>query len=230
MTPERRPFLAAAGAVALVGAAVAAIVVLGGVRYPDLPTVAEQPDPVVEGRIAFARWDGGDSCIVVAEAGREPRALTCKDHGGFGGLDWTADGRLRVERWSGSVDEELVLDPATGEVVDRRVRPDDDGSDDARDHGPPAWEWDDGSRVVVGGADRESWVERLGPDGPPERLLTVHGPRGYRFDDATFSPDGDWVLVTDSEERLIVVPAGGGPARLLTEDGGANPVWWQPEP
>lgn len=230
VTPERRPFLAAGGAVLIVAAAVAAIVILGGVRYPAFSTVAEQPEPAVVGRIAFARWDGNEQCVVVVEQGREPRELTCENHGGFGALGWTADGRLSVERWAGSGEEELVLDPETGDVMDRRLLPPDDGAEPAGVGNSPAWERDDGSRLVTGGTDREAWVELVRSDGEASRLLQVEGPRHYRFDDATFSPDGEWVLITDSEERLLIAPTGGGPTRLLTQDGGTEPVWWQPEP
>ncbi len=72
----------------------------------------------------------------------------------------------------------------------------------------------------------------------PRQLTTFIGPDGGR---PSWSPDGKWIAYTQGDEprfsayelsKLAVVPADGGPARLLTEKldrGVSGPFLWSPD-
>jgi hypothetical protein len=177
MPPERRALVGAVGAVAVVTLALAVILGFGQLRYPEFPTLAEDPNPQIPGTVEFVRWERDGACLYAVPAG-------------------------------GGAEEEVGCGP---DVHERRP------PGDLRER--------DGQRLETDGFDGRARVVLRGADGERTTLLEVRGPRDYGFWEAQWSPDGKWVLVVDSVERLLVVPAdGGGDARILAEDASA-PHW-----
>ena len=63
----------------------------------------------------------------------------------------------------------------------------------------------------------------------PIEIARVTGPPGYGFSDPRWSPDGEWILVRDSNERLLVVQARvGTPLRVLADRAWAGYAWHVP--
>jgi hypothetical protein len=213
------PRLAGIGAVLLVGLTLAGILLLGRLSYPDFPSVAEQPDPEVPGIVAFIRWDDGESCLHVVDAGAgQARRLRC-DEFLSGPLTWSEDGLVQVTTHEGPQPGRiLAVDPSTG----RTVRTDDLGREPQR---PVADVDGDGRRLRT---ESERGLVRLlveGADGPVREVVRVEGPRDYHWWAPQWSPDGRYALVADSAQRLLVVEFDGGDVRILATAAGGDAAW-----
>lgn len=238
--PEPRPTRAVAAIVASAVVVIAAVVVIltvGLVPLPDLPSLADDPDPAIVGTIAYVHGTWEDSCIAVTPAsGGESRDIWCgrqpPDQ-----LAFTPDGLLLVSGWPErpvDVDGPIVtvIDPQTGNEVDE-VRPD--------GRVPGTWVPDrtrrDDETVLQIGSREEGVAElRVGaPGSEPQTIVRLEGPRDYEFVEAQWSPDGAWILAVDSRGRLIVVGADGTPAARLLIDTDGDPwlatriAWWIPD-
>lgn len=66
------------------------------------------------------------------------------------------------------------------------------------------------------------------PDGPARTLLAAEGLRDYAFLHARWSPDGEWVLVLDSVDRLLLLRAAGDPVPRVVATGVDQPAWYVP--
>ena len=216
---RRTPAGLAAIAVAL--AVPAAIWGLGIAPLPEYPSLADRPDPSIPGRIAFVRLGERPCMYVVPAGGGAERRLLCSEEGTwgrgqvawFGGpIRWTGDGRIVVQAFGPAGSELIVVDPETGGVLERiRVEePLADGplpDDEARS---------DGARLIVRRSGRESKLGFAPVDASPREIARVSGPPAYAFWEARWSPDGEWILVRDSNQDLLVVRANeGAPLRLL---------------
>ncbi len=85
----------------------------------------------------------------------------------------------------------------------------------------------DGSRLVTRN-DRGHVTVAMVRGDERTTLLDVTGPRDYGIWDASWSPDGRFALVTDSERRVLVIPADGSrDARALTTRADLL-AWYQP--
>jgi hypothetical protein len=116
----------------------------------------------------------------------------------------------------------IVLDPATGRVLERILV-----EQPLAERSPPeARARSDGARLLV---DRAGGAATLGiapVDASPREVARVSGPPAYAFWDARWSPDGEWILVRDSNQDLLVVRAReGAPLRLLA-DRVSGPFAW----
>jgi hypothetical protein len=219
---RRRPGALIAAAALVVVAVFAGVLFLGVVPPPAFPALADEPDPAIAGTVAY--WEAEDrSCLLVVEAaGGTPRRLRCDDRSSAAGLEWTDEGTLVVERYVDSGEERLTIDAGTGEVLDQRITP--------ISPSPPVEEPDDrsiradGTRVVTDGADGIALLRLVPPSGRPRTLLEVTGPRDYAFWQAEWSPDQRWILVSDSEDRLLIADPETGNARLLVENA-SLPAW-----
>ncbi|MGH8904126.1 MAG: hypothetical protein ACRDYA_21205 [Egibacteraceae bacterium] len=217
---DRRPVIAVAVATVIVVAAFGGIVLFGGLPAPSYPSLADHPDPRIPGTVAFWRTGGRSPCLSLVPArGGQVRELWCKEHAETRRPEWTADGNLVVHTYSVNGPEHLTIDGDTGEVLERRA-----GSFDEYPQPTVADARGDGTRAVVDSAEGEATLSLVPPSGRPQVLLVAHGPRDYTFFDTRWSPDGNWLLVTDSEERVLVVDPDTGQARLLVNDG-QSPAW-----
>ena len=239
-----RALVAIAGAVLVVGGALALILLMGSVRPPAFESLAAQPDPAIPGRVAFTTSPpGGEgTCLAIVEAaGGQPTTLACLEDTTAvayseaemrrAAVRWTQPDRILLRGFDALGTLEVVVD-LQGRIVERRrippgeelsPRPEPGARDDIRADGAyvattGSWGADDDTAAVV-------LVE---PDGSERPLVEVDGAGRYAFFVATFSPDGRWVLVTDSAERVLVVDADAGGARVLATDA-ANPAW-EPQP
>lgn len=217
---RERIALVAAAAVALVVLAV--ILVFGRSVPPELPELAEDPDPAIPGLVAFLRDGEGEQCLhVVPASGGDARELRCGEYW-HGPPRWDDDGRLTVPLApSPGTEEVLVIDPRSGAVIDRRAEP--RPGTPAPSH-PSTATAEDGTLVTTRNRDGRVGLRLIGPEGEERDLVDLEAPRSYSWWDAQWSPDDRWILVTDSEERLLVVTAADGRVRLLVTDA-SSPVW-----
>jgi hypothetical protein len=226
---EKRAGLAAAGVVLGVAATIWAF---GIAPLPDYPSLADDPDPSIPGRIAFVRL-GERTCLhVVPAGGGDARRLLCSDEESwgrgevawFGGpIRWTRDGRIVVQAFGPAGSEAIVVQPETGRVLERisvseplaeRPLP---GTDDVRS---------DGAKLIVRPTGGDAALGIAPVDASPREIARVSGPPTYAFWEVRWSPDGEWVLVRDSNQDLLVVRAAeGAPLRLLA-DRVSGPFAW----
>ena len=230
MSPERRPFIAVAAAVG-VALAVAAVVVVFGIRnVPSFPSLTDHPDRSITGVIAFIDRSNPDSrCINIVDAAGGPvRHVPC-DVTTSGSLTWTPDGRLQVRRFAAGSSQFASIDPATatvtttGTTLPNRLP----GLVSPSTSQTRTFERLDGSTVRVRGHDGRPEL-RIVKGSSTRTILKAKGPDDYGFDTASWSPDGRWILVRDSEDRLIIVAADGPPQPRVLATHASNPVWYQP--
>jgi hypothetical protein len=204
--PEATPgrslpaLIAAAG---LVVVAVALVLMFGVARPPALSSLADQPEPAPSASVAWSAWDGDSACIHVARPDGGTSKVTCDQDAGEV-LAWDDDG-IAVWSW-GPSDAVRWIDPATGEEQ-RRERMDDERIFDRWGSGVIRSRTSDGVLTVTN--DETGGV-----------LWAVQAPESYRVHEGSISPDGAWIAMFDSAERLLVVPADGSTEpRVWTDDG-----------
>lgn len=219
---SRRPVIAAAVAAVLLVAAFAGIVLVGRLPVPSYPSLAQQPDRRIPGTVAFWRTGRTPCLSLVPASGGQARELWCHQNAEVSRPEWTEGGNLVVRTYSVSGPERLTIDGATGEVLERRA-----GSFDMHPHPAGTNTRGDGTRAVIDNTEGEARLSLVAPSGRPQALLVADGPRDYAFFDTRWSPDGNWLLVTDSEERVLVVDAATGQARVLASNG-QSPAWSPP--
>jgi YD repeat-containing protein len=191
---DRRPLaLVAAGIVATV--IVALVLLVGVVRPPPLEPFT---DPSFDGAAAVASWER-DWCVSVIDADGARTQVRCDQQGGEL-VGWTDEG-IVVRTWVGDREQETTLDPTSGEVVVTVDRP------DAELEG---W-WPEPDLPSVGARDGRLEVRHDG-----EVLWSVDADEPYEVTAGWESPDGRWVALQDSAERLLLVPT----------DGSAPPAVW----
>lgn len=208
--PNRSTPLLIAAAVLVV--TVVGIVLLFGVkRPPALPLLSESPDPAPSAAIAWADSGNDELCIHVARPDGTVTQVRCDPQGGQL-LGWPDDDRIVIARHDGrgSVAD---IDPATGEVI--AVRAQDAG---AEPPGPPP-----ADAVISYREDAALVVEHDGTE-----LWRVTAPEGYDVHSSSVSPDARFIAMTDTADRLLVVPADGShPPRIWADDveSWTIPVW-----
>jgi outer membrane protein assembly factor BamB len=207
--PERSKAALLAAAVLLV-VVIGLVLVFGIARPPALPSLAEQPDPAPPAAVAWTSYDTEDGpCLQIATSDGGTEKLDCNLEGEV----WAWDDAGIVVYTYGPRDHLEVIDPATGELVERR---------EARGEGaagPP----DGGVRSRT--TDGILTVTR---DDTRDVLWEVDAPEGYRVSSGAVSPDGAWVAMFDSAERLLLVPADGSSDPRVWAEGTTEwgtPVW-----
>lgn len=211
---DRMRTLSLAGAVALIVIVVGVVVAFGLEPYPELPSVAEQPDPPVTGRLAYVEYEmAGGACLHVVEGDGADEELGCGP-GYDGEIYWVDDGQLGVRSYrefdSSTVD---VLDVATGELVDEL---------ELEGPGPvPGLERtsDAGDRISIDVRTGLATVYVTPEGGEREVVLEVDGPTGYTFVDVGWTDDGRWIAALDTIGRVIAIDgSGGAEARIWATD------------
>ena len=126
-------------------------------------------------------------------------------------------------------DECLRAVPAGGGAVRRAGPCDDDRRFEAGGIGEPRLA--DGSEVEIpyGGDEQRARIEARSPaDGRRRTLVSVRAPADYSFETVVMSPDRRFLLVVDSEGRLLVGPAEESAELRLLATGAepyGRPVW-----
>jgi hypothetical protein len=182
----------------LVAAAVLAAVVVGlvlafGVVRP--PALERLADPDFDGAVAVVTWDR-EPCLLVVGPDGASSEVRCDDQ--LGELvAWTDEG-IVLQTWHGAGPELETVDASTGETIAREAGDDDElwPEQDIE----PAWVED--GRLVVRDGSTELW--------------SVAASGGYEVTAGWTSPDGRWVALQDTADRLLLVPA----------DGSRDPVVW----
>ena len=204
--------LAAAGLVIVV---VAGVLVFGIERPPSLESVAAEPALVPPASLAWAVWDGGERCLSVADPNGTVAEVTCGDLDGEL-LGWTDEG-IVFRSWGRGTNQLVTIDPVTGE---RSVRPE-DGEPSAYPskpapaapsvHSARSWTERDDGRLRV-------WLEQRGGDADT-LLWEITAPSSYDVVSVVPSPDGSVVALSDTADRLLVVPTDGSePPRIWSDD------------
>lgn len=222
---DRRTTLAVAAAVVVAVAVIGLVLAFGIRRLPVFRAASADPALEAPGRIAYLSADADEPCVRVVPAdGGSPQTLRCAgSDAGLRWIDtvaWTPDGKVLLGASTDVGDSVvLVVDASSGEVLDRVVRPPGELLPGSWQDPRAARVREDGAELLIGGDDGSPRVAVRSPQGAVRTVLSVEGPRDYRFADAQWSPDGEWVAVVDGEERLLLVDAAGdAEPRLLAED------------
>lgn len=233
MTDTRKVITSIIASAVVIGVVVGLVLTFAVIPLPDYPSLADNPDPSISGTVAYARWDNGDLCVsTVAAGGGEAREVLCDRNIAFGEFapGWTADGMLVLQDYGPASDVFRIVDPATGETIERvpfdlekrAAEPYRTGNSTASADGSTVFT--DGDRGNVRLVVRDS-------AGTDRTILEAEGPKNYWFEWSTWSPDGAWILVQDSEGRIIIIAAEGDPnPRILVEgvDGWMAAYWYMP--
>lgn len=208
--PERSLVLLLISA-ALVITVVVLVLIFGVARPPEVVALAEQPDPAPTARVVWNDDGNDEPCVTVAAPDGTVTEVTCTvDRDEV--VAWDEDG-LVVRTWRAQ-DELRWLDPATGEEVQ---------GEEVND--PAAFETYRHSEIT---SRTRSGTLQVIVDETGELIWETDAPDGYRVQAGSVSPDGAWVALIDSANRLLVVPADGSqPPRLWAEDVSSwqAPVW-----
>lgn len=205
--PRRRSIATLVVAAAVVAIVTVVVIAFGIAPYPDVPRLADQPEPAVTAQLAYLAYDR-EPCLHVVDGSGLDREVRCGSDVEGGALAWQDDGHVLVHRYR--FEEEIVtIDVATGQVTETRP------ATAAEQKQPVPAGVDqraDGARVATTGSDGTARVEVRTSDGVTTTVLELEGPDGYRLEDARWSHDGDWIVVRDTAQRLLVFGADGEPA------------------
>lgn len=200
----------------------------------------------MRGTVAY--FDNGSRCVrVIAASGTTSEDVYCltdddlalsPQEGKPAGpqLVWAPDGRLEVTlfRWVPSKDEESappmtarwqkLIDVTTGEVEEVP-----DGQlPDAPLEPSPSMANDRGEQVRTefDALTGQGEITLTTPSGT-RTLLDVHGPGEYtyRLEPASWAPDGEWIVTTDSGEGgriLVITPTDPAVTRVLVANSGGG--------
>lgn len=201
----RRPWTLVAAAIVVV-VTVGLVLILGVVRPPALAHVSDDPAVEVPGRAAWTAWQRSTSCLHMVQLDGTVEELRCGDQPRGEVRGWE-DGAivLVVDLHGPDGGEELLVDPETGET--RSSRPAPAGAE----------------RHLAGPTEVPFRTERTGGD------LVVHvdgvvvwrtpALEAYEVREAQLSADGGTVLLQDTADRLLLVPAdGSAPPRVWATD------------
>jgi len=222
VTDSRKVLISVVASVGVIGLVVGLVLTLAIIPVPAFPLLADQPDSSIPGTVAFSRWESDGQCISTLPAGGgEEHLVICDQNIGFGEFTpgWTPDGLLIIEEFRANSDLFRLVDPETGDTVERMtfemesvarepIRINNFGVSTA------------GMTVEVDGPRGEPRLFVYGESTPERTVLAAEGgPADYWFNWAAWSPDAEWILVQDTEGRVLIVSATGDPnPRILVED------------
>lgn len=193
---------------------------------PAFPSLRQAPDGVIAGSIAFIRPGGAERCVyLTAATGSTPeRKLLCErnvDEGPMA-LSWNDAGHLVAREFSSRGPEAVEIDPVDGHVVSRTP-----AGDPGKVSIGTARRAVDGAFVEV--EERTGGHPRLvlrTASGATRTIFVATGPRDYHFQYSSWSPDGHYALVVDSEDRLLVVDVDSpSPTARILATAATSPAW-----
>jgi hypothetical protein len=205
-----RSLLLLLAAAVLVLLVVGAVLLFGVERPPALASLADEPDPAPSAGVAWLAWSGDGSCLSVARPSGEVEQLWC-DRSGGEVVGWPEAGTIEVAVYERG-EEVRTIDAETGEVLERTSGP---LRGDGGDRQVVWTEWRDGELTVS--LDDDDTV-----------LWRTEAPERYDVRGSARSADGEWVVMVDEAERLLVVPAdGSAPPRVWASgvETWEPPVW-----
>lgn len=214
--PQARDGRGGRSIVSLVAVGVVVVTIVGltavfGVhRPPELASIVDRPDPAPPEAVAWTSWQDDETCVHLADPAGTLTAPWCSSMGGEL-VGWTASGEVVLRTWEGG-GQLRILDPGSGALTGRL---EEDG-EASLPEGDAVWSERDGDDLVV---------RDLATDG---ELWRVAAPERYTIESSGKTADGDWIVMVDSAERLLVMPADGAVApRVWADDVPAwpAPVW-----
>ncbi|MGH3441511.1 MAG: hypothetical protein ACRDUY_05600 [Nitriliruptorales bacterium] len=225
--PHRRTSTALAGAGVIVVLVVALVAAFGVRRLPEFPDVADAPQLDVPGTIAYVTLEDGENCAATTSAsGAGERTTFCpRDIDGpqwINQLAWTPDGNLIVLGHGRFGEVAVVVDPESGRQLDRIEFSEADRPQPLSRFGDRRTREDGAELAVSSSREGVATLSVRSPDGDIREIVAVDGPRDYTFRDASWSPDGEWILIADGDGRLLVVSEDGDPGPRLLLDGAQN--------
>lgn len=213
---------------------------------PSFPSLADAPDPSLQGTVAY--FDNGSRCVrIIAASGATSKDVYCltgedlaasAEQGKPAGpqLVWAPDGRLEVTlfRWVPSKDQksappmtaqwQKLIDVTTGEVEEV---PDDQLPAEPVDPAPSTVN-DRGEEVRTDfdALTGRGEVTLTTPSGT-RTLLTVRGPGEYTYglEPASWAPGGEWIVTTDTGEGgriLVIAPTDPAVTSVLVANSGGG--------
>jgi len=213
-TRKRLYVVAVLGGLALM-AVLALAVFQFGLKNPSPPSMIENPNPDVKGKIVYINDDG---CIVVAEAsGASREELNCVLE--YNGVTWIDETHVAYARFGTRTDWTLV-DIETGEETAYEC-------EECYPYWPPEPVSVNGERWIFVD-DGDVWVEK---DGERWQAFDYDGPESEWPQVVTWSPDGEWLLLRywRKEEVWIVARDGSFAGTLITDlglRGDPTTSWW----
>lgn len=218
-----RRTVAIGGSVLLAVVAVVVVLLFGVVAPPPVPALTGT-DQRLPTAVAALQPRGDGTCVVIIARDGDRTGGHCVDRRAGGGLRVDQQGRLLLRDHARGGLVVTTLDPRTGARVDRRVR-DHDAAPVPR-VGPTTPAGATEPSLVVDETDGRLALTLLTADGDERVLARLDTVRGYRLEPTrAWSPDGGWVLLTDSEDRLLALGREDGTLVQLASEVTDQPVW-----
>ena len=193
-------------------------------RVPRFEPVTAAPALDASGVVAYVERRGGDGggdgrgcvfVVAVADA-TPPRKLGCAGDGTIpdpvGSLSWTDDGDLEVHALYPQPDP-LVLPVGAGPSIPNAV-PEVERTRGYRNDGTLVRLAEINEEAQISLQSVEESVEES-VSGDQRVIATLDGPDSYQLGSPQWSPDGRWILVSDTEGRLLILSEDGAQIRAL---------------
>ena len=181
--------------------------------YPDFPSLIKNPDSNLTGTVAF--FDSfPDNCLhVIAASGGSSRKVKCLKGETAA---WLLDGRVQVtsyaQRNKDSDDVRLIVDVQTGKTTSVPSDSIPPWSETVQVQGPNG-EW---VRTVSRRGNLTLFLKDMNGE---RTLFSVRAPTSYTLGNPSWSPTGEWFVVKDGLDRLLVITTDETPTvRILAKN------------
>ncbi len=218
-----RRTIAIGGSVLLAVVAVVVVLLFGIVEPPPVPALTGT-DQRLPTAVAALQPRGDGTCVVSIARDGDRTSGHCVDGRADAGLRVDEQGRLLLRDHVQGGLVVMTLDPRTGARVDRRVR--DHGAGPAPRVEPTTPDGETEPSLVVDETGGRLALTLLTSDGDERVLARLDAVRGYRLEPTrAWSPAGGWILLTDSEDRLLALDREDGTLVQLAAEVTDQPVW-----
>lgn len=217
MSERRRAVGSAVAAVAMFAVAVGVILLWGRTTPPQLPSLAEQPEPRLEAAVAYiAEGSGEQPCVVVVDLSDGSRDVRGCPDVDLSEATVSDDGRtVRAVGRHPAGRLELTFD-ADG-LASRRLVTGDEAPRAEQLPEPHRAQRADATRVVTGYGDDRAEVTVFDADGRVRAQRRFDG-GDYAITRARWIGDGEWLVLFDNAGRLLVADEQLGEARVVAND------------